>query len=212
MIEAGCARGSAELAGILLHGRGETPDAMIALARRLDLDGCRWIAPAAPGGSWYPHRFVSAVESNEPFLSDAIDRCDRAVDEAGEGRRLPPSAIVLVGFSQGACLASEYVLRRPGRCGAVVMFTGGLIGADGTTWRVMPPESSLGGLPVLVTGSEADEWVPAARVRETARVLSRLGARVRLRIDVRSDHTVSDAEIEDARAFISRAMRVKLTT
>jgi phospholipase/carboxylesterase len=209
VIEAGCARGGAELAGVLLHGRGETPDAMIALARRMDVDGCRWIAPTAPAGSWYPHRFLAAVEANEPFLSNAIDLCDRAVSEAGEGGRLPT---VLVGFSQGACLASEYVLRRPGRCGAVVMFTGGLIGADGTTWRLTPPATTLGGLPVLVTGSEADEWVPAARVRETARVLSQLGARVRLRIVARSDHMVSDAEVEDARAFISRAMRVKLTT
>jgi phospholipase/carboxylesterase len=203
-IEAGPARGSADRAGVLLHGRGGTPEEMIALADRLRLDGCRWVAPAAAAGSWYPHRFMEPLDANEPFLSRAIDECDRAVDEASEHGRIPSARIVVVGFSQGACLASEYALRHPGRCGALVMFTGGLIGPPGTPWRLAPPATSLGGLPVLLTGSDADEWVPEARVRETASVLTALDADVRCHVYAGRDHMVSDEEIVEAREFIKQ--------
>jgi phospholipase/carboxylesterase len=203
-IEAGRPRGSADLAGVLLHGRGGTPEEMIGLANRLALDGCGWVAPAAATGSWYPHRFTEALDANEPFLSRAIDDCDRAVDEASEQGRIPLPRIIVIGFSQGACLAAEYALRHPGRCGAIVMFTGALIGPPGTPWRLAPPATTLGGLPVLLTGSDADDWVPEARVRETARVLTTLGADVRCRIYAGRDHIVSDEEIVEARNFIKQ--------
>ena len=202
MIETGPARGSADLAGVLLHGRGRSPEEMIGLAGRLGLEGCRWVVPAAPTGSWYPHRFMEPLNVNEPFLSEAIDDCDRAVDEASDGGRIPSARIIVVGFSQGACLAAEYTLRHPGRCSALVMFTGGLIGPPGTVWQLASPATTLRGLPVLLTGSDVDEWVPEARVRETARVLTSLGADVRCRIYPGRPHVVGDEEIEEARGFI----------
>jgi predicted esterase len=177
---------------------------MIDLAGRLGLDACRWVAPAAVGGSWYPHRFMEPIQTNEPFLSQAIDACDRAVDDAGEQGRLPPSRIVIVGFSQGACLAAEYALRRPGRCGVVVMFTGGLIGPEGTPWRPAPPATTLRGLSVLLTGSDVDPWVPEARVHETSRVLTALGADVRCHVYIGRAHIVSDEELTEARQIILR--------
>lgn len=203
-IEAGRARGSADLAGVLLHGRARTPEEMTGLVDRLRLDGYRWVAPAAATGSWYPHRFMEPLDVNEPFLSRAIDDCDRAVDEASEQGRISSAQIIVVGFSQGACLAAEYALRRPGRCGALVMFTGGLIGPPGTPWRLALPATTLGGLPVLVTGSDVDEWVPEARVRETAKVLTALGADVRCRIYAGRAHIVCDEEIVEARELIGR--------
>jgi predicted esterase len=198
-IEAGRA-----LAGVLLHGRGGTPEEMISLADRLSVDGCRWVAPAAPTGSWYPHRFMEPVDANEPFLSRAIDECNRAVDQASEHGRIPAARIVLVGFSQGACLATEFVLRHPGRCGALVIFTGGLIGPSDRPWRLAAPATTLGGLPVLLTGSDVDEWVPETRVRETATVLTSLGADVRCHIYAGRDHIVSDEELVEAAELIKQ--------
>jgi phospholipase/carboxylesterase len=200
ILEAGPPRGAARLAGVLLHGRAGTPEAMIALASRLEIDGVRWLAPAADGGSWYPNRFMEPVASNEPFLTRAIERCNAAVGGAAEGGRLLTNQIFVVGFSQGACLAAEYVLRHPGRCGAAVAFTGGLIGPPGTDWQ--PSSRTLEGLRVLVTGSDVDEWVPEARVRETARVLTTKGAEVQLRVYTGRAHVVSDEEVAEARAFL----------
>jgi predicted esterase len=173
---------------------------MLDIADRLRIDDCRWVAPAAAAGTWYPHRFMAPLDTNEPFLTQAIEACDRAVDEASD----PGDArVVLVGFSQGGCLATEYAIRRSGRCAALVVFTGGLIGPAGTNWRLTPPATTLGGMPVMLTGSDVDEWVPEARVRETASVLTALGADVRCRIYPGRPHIISDAEITEARAFIN---------
>ena len=190
----------AGLAGVLLHGRNRTPEDMIEIANRLHIDGMRWLAPAAESGSWYPHRFMEPVSSNEPFLTNAIDRCHQAVEDAREGGRLAPGQIVVLGFSQGACLAVEYALRRPESCRTLIVFTGGLIGPAGTAWR--PSTGNLDGLRVLITGSDIDEWVPEARVRETASVMSSFGADVRMRLYKNRPHVVSDDEIDEARTFI----------
>ena len=206
MRETGSPRGAAQLAGVLLHGRGRAPEEKVDLAARLGyLDGIRWLIPAAATGSWYPNRFFDPVAANEPWLSEAVKRCHEAVEEASERGRLAPERILIAGFSQGACLALEYALRHPGRCGALVVLTGALIGPPDTDWRarVRPPGKSLDGLRVFLTGSDADDWVAQEYTHATAGVLADLGARVQLRIYKGRPHIVSDEEVVEARAFIA---------
>jgi len=172
----------------------------VVLASNFKLDGIRWLAPAADTGSWYPGRFFDPLAVNEPYLTEAIEQIDEVVEEAREGGRIDPCQIFLVGFSQGACLALEYALRRPGHCGALVVFTGGIFGAPDET-RTFPPHA-LAGLRVLLTGSDADEWISEASTRQTAQVLTDLGADVTLRIYHGRPHIVSEEELEEARGFI----------
>jgi predicted esterase len=199
LLEAGLPRGTARLAGILLHGRDRTREEKVVLASSFGLEGIRWLAPAADSGSWYPGRFFEPLVVNEPYLTQAIEQLDGAVEEAREEGRLAPRQIFLVGFSQGACLAIEYALRRPGRCGAIVVLTGGIFG--------LPHERSFGprlldGLHVFLTGSDADEWIPLEDTLRTARVLTELGADVQLRIYKGRPHIVSPDELAGASAFI----------
>ncbi|MBZ5575505.1 MAG: dienelactone hydrolase family protein [Acidobacteriia bacterium] len=200
VLEAGQPRGKARLAGILLHGRDRTREEKVVLADHVDVDGVRWLAPAAEAGSWYPGRFFDPIEANEPHLSQAIEQLDRVVEEAREGGRLDPRHIFLVGFSQGACLALEYGLRRPGRVGALVVFTGGIFG--GPEHPRSFPASLLNGLRVLLTGSDADDWISEASTRQTAGQLTTLGAEVTLRIYQGRPHVVSPEELDEARRFI----------
>jgi len=203
--EAGHPRGRAERAGILLHGRSRTKQEMLDLATGLDLGGTRWIAPYADSGVWYPGRFMEPIESNEPFLTHSVERCHRLVVDAGENGRLAPSQIFIVGFSQGACIAIEYALRHPGCCGAIVVFSGCLMGPPGTDWR--PAEGhTLNGLRVFITGSDMDEWIPEDRSREAATVLTALGADVELRIYPSRPHIVSNMELAEARTFLEFQM------
>lgn len=199
-LEAGLPRGQARLAGILLHGRDRTREEKVVLASSFRLDGIRWLAPAADTGSWYPGRFFDPVEVNEPYVSEAVERIDQVVDDASEGGRLEPGQIFLVGFSQGACLALEYALRRPGRCGALVVFTGGIFGPPEQLRHFSP--GILTGLRVLLTGSDADDWIPEESTRQTAAVLEKLGAQVTLRIYHARPHIVSPDELQEARQFI----------
>ena len=90
---AGSAPGAAQFAGVLLHGRGKTPEEKIDLAARFgNTAGIRWVVPEADTpGSWYPGRFWDSRELNEPYLSQAVERCHQAVMDASENNRLGPS-------------------------------------------------------------------------------------------------------------------------
>lgn len=177
---------------------------MIYLASRMAVDNIRWIAPSAGHDrTWYPGVFMEPLSVNEPFVTHAIRSIDHAVDRANEAGRVDPRHMVMVGFSQGACLTAEYALRHPGRCATMVILTGGLFGPAGSVWTGSP--GMLSGTRVLITGSDADEWIPEVRVHETAAALAELGAEVTTRIYSGRAHEVSDAELVEAGAFIQAA-------
>jgi len=156
-------------------------------------------SPAAPGGTWYPESFMAPIERNEPSLSRSLARYAEIVDELIElGVR--EEQIVLAGFSQGACLTAEMLVRHPRRYGAALILTGGLIGPPGTRW---PAQPALAGVPIYLTGSRVDEWVPAGRVEETERVLRESGAIVKLRIFEDRPHHVCEEEIAALRDMLS---------
>jgi phospholipase/carboxylesterase len=200
----GSARGSSLVGGVLLHGRGKTPEEKIDLAARFgNIEGIRWVVPEAETpGSWYPGRFWDPRELNEPYLDDAVERCNEAVLEASEDGRLPPERLVIVGFSQGASLALEYALRHPGSVGSMIVLTGGLMGVPGSDWKSTAPRS-LAGLRMLITGSDVDDWIPEASTHEAARLFRELGADVQLRIYKGRPHIVSEEEIAEARGFLT---------
>jgi predicted esterase len=176
---------------IMLHGRGAGAENILELAAVLDRPEFTYLAPAASGNTWYPYSFMSAIERNEPYLSSALARIESLIAEiAGQG--IPQSRIVLLGFSQGACLAGEYACRNAGRYGAVVMWSGGLIGPPGTTWN---NRGGFDGTPVFLGCSDRDPHIPKARVDESAAVLTRMGAAVTERIYPGMGHTVNADEI-----------------
>jgi phospholipase/carboxylesterase len=206
LLESGAAKGEAALGGILLHGRDRTREDKVVLASSFGVEGIRWLAPAADTGSWYPGRFFEPRSANEPFLTRALEQCDSVVEEAGENGRLGRERLVMVGFSQGACLALEYALQRPGRCGGLIVLTGALIGPPDTAW---PTGDLLAGTRVLLTGSDADDWITEEQTRHTAQVLEGLGADVRLRIYHGRPHIVSEEEMSEARAFLRDLLKEK---
>ena len=184
---------------MLLHGRGLTADDKVDLTSRLgEFEGMRWVAPGVDIGSWYPNRFWDPVELNEPHLTEAVERVDEAVTEASDEGRLGPEHLAVIGFSQGACLALEYARRHPGRCGTVIVFTGALMGPPGShTDHPIHPDAR-----VLLTGSDADEWISEDATRETARVLEAWNANVTLRVYPGRTHFVNDDEVAEARALL----------
>ncbi|WP_433704874.1 alpha/beta hydrolase [Paraburkholderia sacchari] len=199
----GCAPRDAALAVILVHGRGQSPEWMHdAVVRRFGRDDLVWHAPAAAGQSWYPRRFIAPLEENEPHLTHALaglDALSGALCEQG----FPYESQVLVGFSQGACLCSEFVWRAGRRYRALVAFTGGLIGPPGMHRETVP--GTLEGMPVLFSTWDDDPHVPAQSVRESAQRFAEAGACVTLKIEAGVEHGIRDAEIEYACALLSGA-------
>ena len=185
---------------VLLHGRWYKPASMHDLAKRLRVPGVACVAPEAPDRSWYPQRFMDPRSANEPVLSEEIEKLHARLDELAAGG-VAPERTVLGGFSQGACLACEALAQRPRPLAALVVLCGGLMGKDEDE-LVRPPTGSLEGLPVLLRGTENDDWIPVPRVERTAEVLTEAGARVDLRIHPPADHEVHDEEVAAFRRLL----------
>jgi predicted esterase len=184
---------------IMLHGRGGTAASIMSLYRRLDLpsDIAR-VAPQAAGNNWYPQRFLSPLEDNQPWIDAALRRVDSLVEEV-TAQGVASHRIALLGFSQGACLAAEYVARHPRRYGAVMILTGSLLGPLDLPRTYA---GSLASTPVFMGTSDPDELVPLEHVESTARELARLGAEVDFRVYPGMPHTVNEDELLACRQLI----------
>jgi len=183
---------------VLLHGRGASADDILGLAREMHYPGVAYLAPQAANNSWYPYSFMAPIEQNEPWLSSALSKVVAMIDLC-ESSGIQRQKIAICGFSQGACLATEFVARYPSRYGALIAFTGGLIGPPGTNLR---HPGSLDGVRALFSSGDPDPHVPWSRVQESAEEFERMGAQVELDRYHARPHTFSEAEIREARQFV----------
>lgn len=200
VVRLGASLAAARAAVIMIHGRGAAPKNILELVPAIDRPGVAYLAPAAAGGTWYPLSFMAPIEQNEPGITSGIAVIHSLVDEILEAR-IPSDHVVLLGFSQGACLASTAAQRRPQRYGGVMIFSGGLIGPADSAW------SEAGGFrstPVFLGCSDVDAHVPESRVRETAALFQRMGADVTTRIYPGMGHLVNDEEIAATRDLLGR--------
>ncbi len=184
---------------IMLHGRGATAESILSLVPELNHPEFAYLAPQAAGYAWYPFGFMEPLERNEPYLSSALVVIERLIQRVADAA-MPASRVVLLGFSQGACLTLEYAARHALRYGGVVGLSGGLIGAEDT------PRDYVGafeGTPMFLGCSDKDFHIPKARVDESADVLRRLGGEVTERLYPDMGHTINRDEIEVVKAMMA---------
>jgi predicted esterase len=204
VLHAGAPLESARSVVVMLHGRGASAESILSLFSELNVsDGLAAVAPQAAGGTWYPQSFLAPLVMNQPYLDSALRKVESVVADL-IARGIASERIAILGFSQGACLATEFAARHPRRYGAVMGLTGGLIGPDSTPREYA---GSLEGTPVFLGTSDPDPHVPFARVEETRDVLERLGATVELRRYPGMPHTINEDEIEACRALLQTMMR-----
>jgi predicted esterase len=205
LIELGPDPSLAERVLILLHGRGATAESMLSLADVLQVDGTRIVIPQAYQNRWYPYTAFGPLEVNEPDLSSAIQLVDDLITEAGKAG-FDRSGIILGGFSQGACLAAEYVVRNPARYGGLAIFSGAVIGPPQQSRQV---KGDLEGTPVFIGVSDVDPWIPGEAVEETSRILEELGGEVDYRIYPGMAHAINQDEIDRVKDLIRAANKPK---
>jgi phospholipase/carboxylesterase len=186
---------------ILLHGRGGSADDILSLANELYLPDLAYLAPQAAANTWYPNSFLAPVAQNEPWRTSALRKIEttlRMVNDAG----IPSERIVIGGFSQGACLATEFVATHPRRFAGLIVFTGGLLGPAGAD---LTHEGDLYGTPAFFGSGDPDPHVPWQRVQQSAEILAGMGAVVTARRYPNRAHAVSMEEIEFAKGLILAA-------
>lgn len=192
---------AAHAAVIMVHGRGATAEDILTLVPVLGVsaEGLAFLAPQAYGNTWYPNSFLAPIPSNEPGISSSLKVIADLIATLGAAG-IPEDRVMLVGFSQGACLSAEFAARNARRYGGVVCLSGGLIGPEGTP-RDYP--GNLSGTPVFLGCSDIDPHIPAARVRESASVMKHMGASVTMRLYPGMGHLVNDDEIATVRAMMA---------
>jgi predicted esterase len=198
VLTAGAPIAEARGAVIMVHGRNAGPANILDMVPVLARPGLAYLAPAAAGRTWYPQSFLAPRTENEPGISSGLSVLRQLVEQLG-AVGIPRERVVLLGFSQGACLSSQFAYQHPARYGGLVLWSGGLVGAPGTVWE---GDGSLAGTPVFLGCSDVDSHVPAARVRETAAVFERIGATVIVRLYPGMGHLVNDDEVVAARTIL----------
>jgi phospholipase/carboxylesterase len=201
----GAPLGRAKAAVVMLHGRGASAASMLDFADVFAQPEIAYLAPQAPGSTWYPYSFMAPFEQNEPALSNALATVASAVAVlAGQG--FPPEVLVLLGFSQGGCLALEYAARNAQSYGGVVGLSAGLIGPRGTPRSY---RGSMAGTPAFIGCSDVDFHIPLERVHESTAVLRGLGAEVTERIYPGMGHTINDDEVKQVRGILARLVQAR---
>lgn len=184
---------------IMIHGRQAAPVNILQLVDSLSQPEFTYIAPAAANNTWYPYSFMADKEQNEPGISSGVAVIDGVVSDV-VNKGILKDHIVLLGFSQGACLTAEYAVEHADRFGGVILYSGSVIGPPGTTWAY---EGSFDGTPIFMGCSDVDSHVPLERIEEGAAVFERMGAIVTKRIYPGMGHQINDDEI----AFTQGLMR-----
>jgi len=188
----------AQAAILMMHGRGATAQDILSLSKEFDQSGFAYLAPQAAGGTWYPNRFMASIERNEPWLSWALDTVGvvySRIVEAG----IPPERVMLLGFSQGACLALEYTARNTRRYGGIVGLSGALIGPEDMQRSY---SGSLAGTPVFLGCSDVDFHIPRERLDHAAEAMRVLRGNVTERLYPNMDHTINQDEIDFVRGMM----------
>jgi phospholipase/carboxylesterase len=188
----------ATAAMVLVHGRGASAADILSLAAEIYQPGVAYLAPEATGSTWYPYRFNQPRHVNEPWLSSALALLEKTTNQL-EQAGLPPEKILLVGFSQGACLALEFAARSGKRFGGAAGLSGGLIGSDE---ELQGYSASLESMPVFLGCSAVDPHIPKERVELTAEILRELGASVTMRLYPGMGHMVNQDELEAVKKLL----------
>lgn len=144
------------------------------------------------------HRRGARVEdilslTDQPDFPEFVYLAPQAVDNTWYLPGIPPERVILLGFSQGACLTLEFAARNTQRFGVVFGLSGALIGPDD---RPRDYLGSLAGTPVFLGCSDVDFHVPKERVSQTSETGLRLGGDVTERFYPNMDHTVNQDEID----------------
>ena len=199
---------------VMAHGRGGSPEDMLRLAEHLALPDAAFLAPAAAGGSWWPASFLAPLAANEPGLSSGLG-VFRTLIEQLQDSGIEPDRIVLIGFSQGGCLALEYAARSGRVFRGVVGLSGGLVGTGeaggpatdelyGHTPKRFDYAASLPDSSVFLGCHELDPHIPLARVRESEAVFERLGSAVTVKVLPGTGHGIIEDEVRALRGLYNR--------
>lgn len=194
----------AQLAVLGVHGRTQSPEFLIELSDRLGLGGISWTLPAAAENSWYPGKFMEEHDTNQPQLDEALSVIETQLGHLLQKRDAGGPPVVVFGFSQGACLLAEHLLRNRPNVDGVILHTGGYLGPGD-----FPPTNGpnrLGDTAIELFCADEDPWVPLYRAKDTAALFEQLAESVTFTTYRDAEHHINDDAIRRMRGYLSEVI------
>lgn len=201
----GSAGDEAQLAVYGVHGRTQSPEFLIELAERIGLEGISWTLPDAAEHSWYPGKFMEPHAANQPQLDAALHTVEIQLTSLLQARTSGGPPVVVLGFSQGACLLSEYLIRNEPNVDGAVLHTGGYLGPDRLTGE--SSGTGLSHISVEMFCADEDPWVPLHRAKDTAAEFEKRAASVTMTVYRDAEHQVNDDAASRIRGYLERLIR-----
>lgn len=203
IVYAGKSLDEAKKVAIMIHGRGANPHSILDLAQHLQLDDYALIAPAADQNTWYPYSFMAPIGQNQPGLDSAVGLLSEIWQDLQQ-RGFRKQDVAIIGFSQGACLTLEFPTRHAGPWGAIISFTGGLIGDQIYADHYA---GDFEGAPVFIGSSDQDPHVPESRIEESRQVIEKMNGNITVKIYPGMGHTINEDEISHANTLLQQVGR-----
>jgi phospholipase/carboxylesterase len=207
--------GRAKSLVVFLHGYGADGNDLIEIGRAWQalLPDAAFVSPHAPrpcgqspqGREWFP---LTMREPSERWtgVNAAAPGLNSFLDAELARRQLPPSALALVGFSQGTMMALHVGLRRAAAPAAIVGYSGML---------VVPEEAELEKFaaeirsrpPVLLIHGDQDQLIPVQALMHAAQGLASLEIPTQWHISPGVGHGIDDEGLRQGGEFLARALR-----
>lgn len=150
-----------------------------------------------PGFQWFS---VSGIteESRPARIAAARNAFDARLAEVFKEQGIDPAhdRVILAGFSQGAIMALDALVRGCYPLAGVVAFSGRLA----SPWPLEPAAHSA----ALLIHGKADPVIPWQESQKAAGALAAAGVQVELSIEDHVQHTISMTGLQTASAFIKK--------
>jgi phospholipase/carboxylesterase len=209
--------GAARQLVVFLHGYGADGNDLIEIGRAWQqlLPQAAFVSPHAPepcgqapvGRQWFALTFR---DPNERWVgaNKAAPLLERFLDAELARQQLPPSALALVGFSQGTMMALHVGLRRAAPPAAIVGYSGLL---------VLPPDGSPETLaadvrsrpPVLLVHGDQDELIPVEALFQGSQALAAMGVPVEWHLSAGIGHGIDPEGLRHGGEFLARCFASK---
>jgi phospholipase/carboxylesterase len=205
--------GNARQLVVFLHGYGADGNDLIDIGRAwaAQLPDAAFVSPHAPrpcgqspmGREWFPLTFR---DPNERWtgVNEAAPMLNAFLDAELKRHELPPSALALVGFSQGTMMSLHVGLRRAVVPAAIVGYSGMLVVPED-----IEPDQFMAQIvakpPVLLVHGDQDELIPVQALMHASQSLAAMDVPVQWHVSPGVGHGIDQEGLRHGGAFLRKA-------
>jgi len=195
---------------IFLHGFGSNEEDLFGIKDSLPSTwtylSARAPMPVDPQGyRWFTKTQGEAEYNGETAdLQRSAKLIEDFIGKATAKYHTRPDRVFLVGFSQGAIMSYEVGLRQPERVRGIAALSGSVLPV---LKAELKPNEALGALAIFIGHGTLDQALPYASATRANEVLTGLGLKPEFHGYPGMPHTVSEAEVQDLKAWLEKSLK-----